>query len=284
MFHLGRESEEAKQEMMSPKDSEAKPYFLFGKEGMKIGGGGGAALEGGNGKASPEVRPEEGEQHSAETTETGAVGKEGVSESSEVKDESEGRNDGNDETSETIAIEEKSGSPQTGPDGEAENGGDTSEETGVSVDTTENEQTQGGERSSAGENQNGSIEDVPPQEANGKETTPETSQQSDPVHEPTAESKAGTFTLERLHATRAAAQSLIDNIESYYYGQDTTEKMMQHSWLAQWDFTAPNNGTQEGDLVYKLVDTMARALVTEDQEEFIIGTIGSSVAAGHDNW
>ena len=28
---------------------------------------------------------------------------------------------------------------------------------------------------------------------------------------------------------------------------------------------------------------MARALVTSDQKEFIIGTIGSSVAAGHDN-
>ena len=31
------------------------------------------------------------------------------------------------------------------------------------------------------------------------------------------------------------------------------------------------------------MDTIARALVTDNQSEFVIGTIGSSVAAGHDN-
>ena len=33
----------------------------------------------------------------------------------------------------------------------------------------------------------------------------------------------------------------------------------------------------------KLVDTMVRAIVSQKQDEFIIGIIGSSVAAGNDN-
>jgi hypothetical protein len=90
-----------------------------------------------------------------------------------------------------------------------------------------------------------------------------------------------TFTQERLLATRAAAQSLVTLLENYYYGPETSSKMLLKSWVGPWDFTSSINNNDE--MVQKLVDTMLRALVTPDQKEFIIGTIGSSVAAGHDN-
>ena len=94
--------------------------------------------------------------------------------------------------------------------------------------------------------------------------------------------KFGTsFTLERVQNTRQAAQSLITMLQEYYGGKEQSENMMLHSWLQPWDFENTNNETR--GMVDKLVDTMARALVTDDQTEFIIGTIGSSVAAGHDN-
>jgi hypothetical protein len=102
----------------------------------------------------------------------------------------------------------------------------------------------------------------------------------------TSENKAGPFTSEHLSATRKAAQSLITMLEEYYYGAETTSKMLVESWVGPWDFDAYNNEDAEPekrDRIHKLVDTMARALVTENQNEFIIGTIGSSVAAGHDN-
>jgi hypothetical protein len=95
-----------------------------------------------------------------------------------------------------------------------------------------------------------------------------------------------SFTLERVQTTRKAAQHLISMLQEYYGGKEQSERMMFDSWLTPWDFgqnttTIKNNFT--GSLVEKLVDTMARALVTDDQKDFIIGIIGSSVAAGHDN-
>ena len=88
------------------------------------------------------------------------------------------------------------------------------------------------------------------------------------------------FTIERVQNTRQAAQELITMLQEYYGGEEQAKRMMLQSWIQPWDFQLDQiTGTKEG----KLVDTMARALVTDDQEEFIIGTIGSSVAAGHDN-
>ena len=80
------------------------------------------------------------------------------------------------------------------------------------------------------------------------------------------------FTLERLLATRAAALELRKSLESYY-GEHN------HMMLDAW-YTDPSVDNKRSD---KMVDTFARALVDDDQRTFIIGTIGSSVAAGHDN-
>jgi hypothetical protein len=93
----------------------------------------------------------------------------------------------------------------------------------------------------------------------------------------------GSFTIERLKATREAAQNLVSMLQEYYGGKDQSKKMMLESWLLPWEFDPQTNDTDKVVMKEKLVDTMARALVTEDQKEFIIGTIGSSVAAGHDN-
>ena len=89
-----------------------------------------------------------------------------------------------------------------------------------------------------------------------------------------------SFTLENVQKTRQAALSLVTMLQEYYGGKEQSEKMMLQSWLQPWNF---ENATDNTGMVDKMVDTMARALVTDDQNEFIIGTIGSSVAAGHDN-
>lgn len=93
----------------------------------------------------------------------------------------------------------------------------------------------------------------------------------------------GSFTLERLKATREAAHNLVSMLEQYYGGVDQSKNMMLNSWLLPWEFDPQTNDTDKVVMKNKIVDTMARALVTNDQKEFIIGTIGSSVAAGHDN-
>ena len=89
-----------------------------------------------------------------------------------------------------------------------------------------------------------------------------------------------SFTLEQVQNTRKAALTLITMLQEYYGGKGQAENMMLQSWLNPWNF---ENVTGNTGMVDKIVDTMARALVTNDQKEFIIGTIGSSVAAGHDN-
>jgi len=93
----------------------------------------------------------------------------------------------------------------------------------------------------------------------------------------------GSFTLDRLKATREAAQNLVSMLENYYNGADQSKNMMLESWLVPWNFDPQTNDTDKILMKDKIVDTMARALVTNDQKEFIIGSIGSSVAAGHDN-
>jgi len=42
------------------------------------------------------------------------------------------------------------------------------------------------------------------------------------------------FTLEILHDTRTAAQSLLDMLDIYYGGRDQATNMLVHSWQAQW--------------------------------------------------
>jgi hypothetical protein len=59
--------------------------------------------------------------------------------------------------------------------------------------------------------------------------------------------------------------------------------MLMDPWIGVWDFDAPENETEIHLRAAKLVDTMARALVTDDQKTFLMGGIGSSVMAGHDN-
>ncbi len=97
------------------------------------------------------------------------------------------------------------------------------------------------------------------------------------------EASDGSFTLDRLQATREAAQNLVSMLEKYYNGADQSNNMMLESWLVPWSFDSQTNDTDKIVMKEKIVDTMVRALVTSDQKEFIIGTIGSSVAAGHDN-
>ena len=75
-------------------------------------------------------------------------------------------------------------------------------------------------------------------------------------------------------AMRKAIQEFVDMLEAYYGGTNQTKNMMFQSWLSPWDVTSSDN---------KLVDTMVRAIVSQKQDEFIIGIIGSSVAAGNDN-
>ena len=88
----------------------------------------------------------------------------------------------------------------------------------------------------------------------------------------------GKFTLQHIQATREAATNLIEELEQYYSGTDQAKRMMLDAWQSPWKFDNPKD-----ERVDKIVDTIARALVTDNQSEFVIGTIGSSVAAGHDN-
>lgn len=123
----------------------------------------------------------------------------------------------------------------------------------------------------------------------------------------TTEKSTGSFTMEKLKATREEANNLITMLDEYYSGKDVATRMLIHSWMDPWDFsTASTNNdnanqnnyaddnsnqttttTNTDDVKYlrsaKLVDTMARALITDEQTSFLMGGIGSSVMAGHDN-
>eukprot|EP00581_Thalassiosira_minuscula_P011914 CAMPEP_0183726316 /NCGR_PEP_ID=MMETSP0737-20130205/23048_1 /TAXON_ID=385413 /ORGANISM="Thalassiosira miniscula, Strain CCMP1093" /LENGTH=661 /DNA_ID=CAMNT_0025957633 /DNA_START=7 /DNA_END=1992 /DNA_ORIENTATION=- len=93
-----------------------------------------------------------------------------------------------------------------------------------------------------------------------------------------------SFTLERLKAVREESQKLITMLEEYYPSKEATVKMLMQAFVAEWDFDATEeDGSESRARADKLIDTMARALVTDDQDTFLMGGIGSSVMAGHDN-
>lgn len=91
------------------------------------------------------------------------------------------------------------------------------------------------------------------------------------------------FTMEKLKATRAATEKFMTDLETYYTSADQTKNMLLNAWTAPWDFDDTSDSSANALRVNKLVDTMARALVTDDQDTFLMGGIGSSVMAGHDN-
>ena len=107
-----------------------------------------------------------------------------------------------------------------------------------------------------------------------------------PTPEPTpAPLTVGSFTLEKLQATRAETEKLFTMLEEYYTNVNQTTNMLLNAWVDPWDFQnyTDSPSTPNELRLHKLVDTMARALVTDDQTQFLMGAIGSSVAAGHDN-
>ena len=93
-----------------------------------------------------------------------------------------------------------------------------------------------------------------------------------PEPSPAPTAKPAKMTPAKLAAGRAAAQNVRALLEKYYGG---------HSELLGlgWHIPPSDAGANQD----KLVDTFARALVDDKQSKFMIGTIGSSVAAGHDN-
>ena len=104
-----------------------------------------------------------------------------------------------------------------------------------------------------------------------------------PAPTPSPTPPAGSFTLEHIKATRDEANKVIDLLDEYYFGKDKARKMLMEPWLDSWDFEATPDQAEKHDRASKLVDTMARALVTDEQTTFLMGGIGSSVMAGHDN-
>jgi hypothetical protein len=90
-----------------------------------------------------------------------------------------------------------------------------------------------------------------------------------------------TFTHERLYATRKEGEKILSLLEGYYFSKDQAFRMLMASWAVVWDFEATAPGKRDRN--EKLVDTMARALVTDEQKTFLMGGIGSSAMAGHEN-
>ncbi|KAL7464184.1 hypothetical protein ACHAXS_004519 [Conticribra weissflogii] len=105
------------------------------------------------------------------------------------------------------------------------------------------------------------------------------------------------FTKEQLLATRQSAQELVKLLHDYY-GDDNKNNNDRHLGKtkgvkrAKTIHNHPDNLTPEQiqqqkhyskQRTTKLITTMARAILNPHQEDFKIGTIGSSVAAGHDN-
>ena len=94
----------------------------------------------------------------------------------------------------------------------------------------------------------------------------------------------GSFTMERLKATRIEGEKILSLLDEYYSGRDVARAMLMTSWAKTWDFDSSDASDPiEKQRADKLIDTMARALVTDDQRTFLMGGIGSSVMAGHDN-
>jgi hypothetical protein len=113
--------------------------------------------------------------------------------------------------------------------------------------------------------------------------------------------KVGLFTQEHLTATRIEATNIITLLEEYYFSKEQTNNMLLQPWLDPWSFddtdddtdaatvssqennVTTNNNNEKQERNIKLIDTLARALVNDDQHTFLISGIGSSVFAGHDN-
>ena len=110
-----------------------------------------------------------------------------------------------------------------------------------------------------------------------------------------SEARGGTFTIDRLRSTRAECLRIVSLLDSYYFSPEQAHAMLVRSFVDPWDFDAPEvdpavdnvygpgYSRQTYDRATKLVDTMARALVDPNRTEFLIGGIGSSIMAGHDN-
>jgi len=225
-----------------------------------------------------ETRPKEDEQESEKVT----AGEE-IEQSDAAVDEKRPHS--------TASVDKKKGKPaQEEDDHSADDTGKENkldEQSAVSVDEKEQQSTasvdEGGQQSTASADEEGGSDE----EAAAKvDNDSDSKNDSKANKESTTNGKqqvftGGTFTLQRLQDTRKAVKNLINKLEQYYNGKDQSKRMMLDAWLSPWNFDNPNGtALKRGN---KLIDTMARALVTDDQSEFMIGTIGSSVAAGHDN-
>lgn len=105
------------------------------------------------------------------------------------------------------------------------------------------------------------------------------------------------FTMDHLNSMRTECNNLIQLLDNYYFGKDKATAMLLHSYIEPWDFNEVELDHVESTdpsvvdsspprklRAMKLVNTMVRALVSDEQRVFLMGGIGSSVMAGHDNW
>ena len=109
--------------------------------------------------------------------------------------------------------------------------------------------------------------------------------------------KSSTLSVDQIRAAKMEGKNLIKMLDDYYSvytknkdgsadainGQGGAHNMLMGDggWFRGWNFDKmdTDNGSKES----KLIDTMARAIVNSEQKKFIVGLMGSSVAAGHDN-
>ncbi len=130
--------------------------------------------------------------------------------------------------------------------------------------------------------ENGSSRVFPPKN-DASSAVDEESYTAKPLDQPTEPAKDGRlFTRERLKATRSEANKLIEMLENYYSGSEQAKKMLLDPWIDPWEIEDPKD-LEKRDRATKLIDVMARALVSDERKTFLMGGIGSSVMAGHDN-
>lgn len=105
------------------------------------------------------------------------------------------------------------------------------------------------------------------------------------------------FTMSQLTAMRTECHKLIELLDNYYFGKHQATQMLMAPYIDPWNFdnfdldeitdnpspTIISKSDATNLRANKLVDTMLRALVTDSQTSFLMGGIGSSVMAGHDN-
>ncbi|KAL7534350.1 hypothetical protein ACHAXR_005816 [Thalassiosira sp. AJA248-18] len=90
-----------------------------------------------------------------------------------------------------------------------------------------------------------------------------------------------TFTRETLAATRSRAMQLVFTLREYYGGPKEGKVIIDPDNMSQEELEHHHHRKRQRTT--KLISTMARAILNPHQNKFTIGTIGSSVAAGHDN-